>query len=173
MNNSDNKLMFKAERLDNERLWTAIQASNDLYDSTEHAYPASHQETVGVHNEESVLVDNPDFDASRLYQMGTAKRKVFEEYNKWHCRFGHVNGRKLRYLYEVSTLSNAVSAKSPIEYKCDACNTSKARKNRNHELAERAQAPLDLVAADICGPFPESKHWEEKYFLEAIDNYTR
>ena len=128
---------------------------------------------MGVHNEESVLVDNPDFDASRLYQMGTAKRKVFEEYNKWHCRFGHVNGRKLRYLHEVSTLPNAVSAKSPIEYKCDACNISKARKNRNHELAERAQAPLDLVAADICGPFPESKHWEEKYFLEAIDNYTR
>ena len=82
MNNSDNKLMFKAERLDNERLWTAIWASNDLHDSIEHAYPASHQETVRVHNEESVLVDNPDFDTSRLYQMGTAKRKIFEEYNK-------------------------------------------------------------------------------------------
>ena len=167
---SDNKSVFKAERLNDERLWTAIWAANDLAESTERAYPADEYETVGV---DAYDQSEAHFDASRLYQLGATKTKVFKEYNQWHCRLGHVNGRKLRYLHEVSNLPNAIPAKSPIEHKCDACSTAKAKKNRNHELAEHAKAPLDLVSADICGAFPVSKHWEETYFLEAIDNYTR
>ena len=69
-------------------------------------------------------------------------------------------------------LLNAIPAKSPVEYKCDACNTAKAKKNRNCDLSEWVKAPLDLISADICGAFPVAKHWDEKYFLEAIDNYT-
>ena len=170
MRYSDNQVTFQAERLNDDSLWTAIWAANDIADQTEEAYPAN--ETVGANTNDRHQTE-AEFDESRLYQMGTSKARTFQEYNKWHCRLGHVNGRKLRYLHEVSNLPDAIPAKSPIEYKCDACSTAKAKKNRNHELSERAKQPLDLVSADICGPFPTSKHWEEHYFLEAIDNYTR
>jgi hypothetical protein len=68
--------------------------------------------------------------------MGTLKARTFQEYNKWHYHLGHVNERKLRYLHEVSNLSNVIPAKSLIEYKCNACNITKIKKNRNHELLE-------------------------------------
>jgi GAG-pre-integrase domain len=167
---SDNQVTFQAERLNNDSLWTAIWAANDIADQTEEAYPAN--ETVGADMNDRHQIE-AEFDESRLYQMGTSKARTFQEYNKWHCHLGHINGRKLRYLHEVSNLPNAIPAKSPIKYKCNACNTAKAKKNQNHELLERAKQPLDLVSADICGQFPTSKHWDERYFLEAINNYTR
>ena len=83
--------------------------------------------------------------------MGTLKARTFKEYNKWHCHLGHVNKRKLRYLYKVSNLSDAISIKSPIKYKCDACSTVKAKKNQNYKLLERVKEPLNLVSIDIYG----------------------
>ena len=81
--------------------------------------------------------------------MGTLKARTFKKYNKWHYYLGHVNKRKLRYLYKVSNLSDAIPIKSFIKYNCDACSTVKVKKNRNHELLERVREPLNLVSIDI------------------------
>ena len=105
--------------------------------------------------------------------MGTLKARTFKKYNKWHCRLRHINERKLRYLYKVSNLSDAIPIKSPIKYKYDAYSTVKAKKNRNHKLLKRVREPLDLVSIDIYGQFLTSRHWDKHYFLRAINNYTR
>ena len=83
--------------------------------------------------------------------MGTLKARTFKKYNKWHYCLRHINKRKLRYLYKIFNISDALPIKSPIKYKCNAYSTVKIKKNRNYSVLERVKESLDLISIDIYG----------------------
>ena len=73
----------------------------------------------------------------------------------------------------MSNLSNVISIKFFIKYKCKVCNIVKTKKNRNHELLKRVKQLLNLVFIDIYNLFSTLKYRNKKYFIKVINNYIR
>ncbi|KAL0355685.1 UNVERIFIED_CONTAM: Copia protein [Sesamum radiatum] len=75
----------------------------------------------------------------------------------WHMRFGHLNFEGLKMLGEKNMVRGVPKINHPNQL-CEACLLGKhARKSFPKESLSRATKPLQLVHADVCGPFnPQS-----------------
>lgn len=87
----------------------------------------------------------------------------------WHRRMGHASIKYLKNIVPSELL------KAGLSY-CDACVRAKAtRRPYKHSKVPptKVQAPLDVFAADMCGPFPTAFLHKFKYFLSVVDVATR
>ena len=88
----------------------------------------------------------------------------------WHATLGHNNCadvQKLRKLVDGMVITD--DEKKP----CNVCLSEKAKNSPIPKLVgTRAQAPLDIVHADICGPVDESVDGY-KYIIGFVDSYSR
>ena len=61
----------------------------------------------------------------------------------------------------------------PIEI-CESCVVAKhERDSFPSEKSRRAQAILEFVHSDICGPFSPASNGNKKYFMTLMDDFSR
>jgi hypothetical protein len=94
------------------------------------------------------------------------------EDERWHAHFGHIGYDALRQL----SRQDMVNGLPAIEEKqgCDMCIITK----QHHapflaKVKYRADAPLDLVHGDLCGPITSATPAGRHYFLLLVDETTR
>ncbi|KAL0447542.1 UNVERIFIED_CONTAM: Retrovirus-related Pol polyprotein from transposon TNT 1-94 [Sesamum latifolium] len=91
----------------------------------------------------------------------------------WHMRFRHLNFEGLKMLGEKNMVRGVPKINHPNQL-CEACLLGKhARKSFPKESLSRATKPLQLVHADVCGPFNPQSFGKISYFILFIDDFTR
>ena len=91
----------------------------------------------------------------------------------WHKRLGHLNRQALKKTAEI-THGIKLDAKDFNERTkgCTVCIEGKHRKSPFRPREIKTTKPLELVHADLAGPFPEAIEGE-KYYLLLVDDYSR
>ena len=57
---------------------------------------------------------------------------------------------------------------------CESCVVAKHERNSfPSEKSKRAQAILELIHSDICGPISPASNGNKKYFMTLIDDFSR
>ena len=91
----------------------------------------------------------------------------------WHLRFGHLNFGGLDLLSKKEMVRGLPSIKHPDQL-CEGCLLGKQfRKPFPKESHSRAQKPLELIHADVCGPIKPCSLGKSNYFLLFIDDFSR
>jgi len=101
-----------------------------------------------------------------------AARKEDESW-RWHERYEHLSFEALHQLGKQGMVRGMPVIKH-AEQVCDTCVTTKLRRKPFPQQAQyRAQAPLDLVHGDLCGPVTPATPGGRRYFLLMVDDATR
>jgi transposase InsO family protein len=91
----------------------------------------------------------------------------------WHLRLGHLNFGGLKLLAKTNMVRGLPSIEHPNQL-CEGCLFGKqSRKSFPKEASTRANKPLQLVHADVCGPIKPSSLGKNNYFLLFIDDFSR
>ena len=123
----------------------------------------SHQHSdadLHVHTEQPV--------ALMAARKGAAARKASE---LWHRRLGHLG-------YDnVARLTTMVDGMVPVpgappEGVCGPCAIGKQSRPPFPSEGSRAQAPMDLVHIDVCGPLDPPGYDGSKFFVTFVDDYS-
>ena len=93
---------------------------------------------------------------------------MVETYQLYHRRFAHLGPAKIGAIHKMTTHAKPVKV---AKCECEVCQETKMVK-RKGKVADRAEAPLDRVSVDTCGPFPALR---EGYTQALVikDDYTR
>lgn len=91
----------------------------------------------------------------------------------WHSRLGHVNFPVLKKMSEKNMATGVPKIEHPNQV-CEGCVIAKqTRTSFPNQAVFRAQKPLQLVHADLCGPITPTSIGGSKYFLLLIDDFSR
>ena len=91
----------------------------------------------------------------------------------WHARFGHVNFQSLKKIADKEMVMGVPSFKHPHQL-CHSCLVAKqSRESFPAKTSYRADAPLELLHADLCGPITPATIGENHYFMLIVDDYSR
>ena len=91
----------------------------------------------------------------------------------WHERFGHLNFEALHQLGQHS-MARGLPLIKHAEQVCDTCLVTKQRRRPFPQKAQyRAEDPLELVHADLCGPVTPATPGGRRYFLLMVDDSSR
>ncbi|KAJ4723526.1 Retrovirus-related Pol polyprotein from transposon TNT 1-94 [Melia azedarach] len=91
----------------------------------------------------------------------------------WHLRFGHLNFGGLELLAKKEMVRGLSYINHPNQL-CEGCLHGKQfRKSFPKESTFRAKKPLELIHADVCGPFKPRSLGNNNYFLLFIDDFSR
>ena len=91
----------------------------------------------------------------------------------WHARLGHVNFYALKMMGEKEMAFGVPKIEHPNQL-CECCMVAKqARVPFPIKAKFRAQRPLQLVHADLCGPITPATLAGNKYFFLLVDDYSR
>ena len=98
------------------------------------------------------------------------KRKLTDENSSslWHKRLGHISKRRIERLVSYGILDSLDFAYFEI---CTNCIKGKQTNTRRFG-ANRATDVLQLIHADICGPFPTVSWNGQQYFITFIDDFS-
>ena len=98
------------------------------------------------------------------------KRKLTDENSSslWHKRLGHISKRRVERLVSDGILDSLDFANFEI---CTNCIKGK-QTNTRRLGANRATDVLQLIHADICGPFPTVSWNGQQYFITFIDDFS-
>ena len=88
----------------------------------------------------------------------------------WHCRFGHINEKRISKLHKVGLL-NSFDFESYDT--CESCLLGKMTKDPFTGHNERANELLDLIHTDVCGPISSDARGGYKYFITFTDDCSR
>ena len=89
----------------------------------------------------------------------------------WHGRLGHVNFYALKMMGEEMAIG--LSKITHPNQVCESCLVSKQTRLLFPAQANfRAEHPLQLVHADLCGPITPPSLAGNKYFLLLVDDYS-
>jgi hypothetical protein len=115
------------------------------------------------------------FERRRIHSFQTTgKVGGADDLKLWHRRYTHLGMEALRRLPDavqgLSSQAKGVSLRGACD--CEACIKGKHAGSHFHPVTKRATERLELVHADICGPFPESLG-KGRYMLLFIDDATR
>lgn len=99
--------------------------------------------------------------------------------HKWHRILGHRDIEVVRNLSSNNLVDGVSFGKCETncigkDVNCAVCLEGKmARAKFPHETKNRAQAVLDLVHSDVCGPMQTSTPSNKRYLMTIIDDYSR
>ncbi|XP_073362463.1 uncharacterized protein [Aegilops tauschii subsp. strangulata] len=92
---------------------------------------------------------------------------------RWHARFGHLHVDALQRMARASMVQGLPGIESSGEL-CQACLAGKQRRAPFPQAAKfRAETPLDLVHADLCGAITPATPGGRRYFLLLVDDHSR
>ncbi|KAD0338797.1 hypothetical protein E3N88_44430 [Mikania micrantha] len=90
-----------------------------------------------------------------------------------HSRLGHVNFDTIKRLGTSSLVQGAPPIEHPSQL-CEACLAGKhTRQSFPSRSNFRAEAPLDQVYADLCGPITPATNAGNRYILLFVDDHSR
>lgn len=96
-----------------------------------------------------------------------------EEAWLWHARLGHVNFRVLESMVQRGLVHGIPSIKYPTQV-CEGCLVAKqTRQPFPKETQWRANSPLELIHADLCGPITPQTIGGNRYFFLLVDDFCR
>ena len=91
----------------------------------------------------------------------------------WHLKYGHLNYHFLKKM----AMKQLVEGLPPITLLTQLCHSCPTRKQSRIPFPKmtvfRANAPLELVFVDICGPISPPTLRGSQYFLLIVDDYSR
>ena len=133
-----------------------------------------------IHDRDGALLAEVHRTEGRLYLL---KLKVEDNYllmkaddnssRLWHLRYGHLNYHFLKKM----AMKKLVEGLLPITLPTQLCHSCLAGKQSRIPFPKmtifRANAPLELVFADICGPIIPPTLGGSQYFLLIVDDYSR
>lgn len=91
----------------------------------------------------------------------------------WHHRYGHLHFKGLQLLKKKDMVIGLPKI-NLTDNVCEGCAYGKqTRKPFPVGQAWRAEAPLELIHADLCGPMRTESLSKSKYFLLFTDDYSR
>lgn len=97
---------------------------------------------------------------------------ISESYTLWHKRFGHPSERVLRDMISRQSCVGLPEKLGPT-IPCETCADAKSLKTSELGSTLRTvDKPLQLVVADLCGPFQEKSVGGAAYFLQIRDVYS-
>lgn len=144
---------------------------------------AIHDEGMHFHTDESGLSittrDGVKVSACRrgrkwLYRMcGTGvSAMVSDSYILWHQRFGYPNERVLWEMVAWQSCHGLPEKLGP-SVPCETCANAKSTKTSGLGSTLRTiEKPLQVVVADLCGPFQEKSVGGAAYFLQIRDVFS-
>uniref|UniRef100_A0A8R7P947 Retrovirus-related Pol polyprotein from transposon TNT 1-94 n=1 Tax=Triticum urartu TaxID=4572 RepID=A0A8R7P947_TRIUA len=92
---------------------------------------------------------------------------------RWHARFGHLHMDALQRMARGEMVCGLPGIEHTGEL-CQACLAGKQRRAPFPQAAKyRAEAPLDLVHADLCGAITPATPGGRCYFLLLVDDHSR
>lgn len=102
----------------------------------------------------------------------TVSACIVSSYQMWHRRLGHPNDRVLRQLIKSNAFHGMPDSLGPTT-PCKVCADAKSTKTsaigsffRTHDRV------LNLIVADLCGPFQEKSIGGAQYFLQIRDIFS-
>lgn len=96
-----------------------------------------------------------------------------EEEWLWHYHYGHLNFKSLTQLRDKDLVRGVPVIVTPNRV-CESYATRKqTRKMFKNRAPKRARHLLEVVHADVCGPFDVSSLGGNKYFLIFVDELSR
>ena len=91
----------------------------------------------------------------------------------WHARLGHVNFQAMKKLADKGMAVGVPAITHPNQL-CQACLVAKQIRQPFPAMAQfRAEAPLELLHMDLCGPITPTTMAGNRYFLLIVDDFTR
>nr|GEU52379.1 hypothetical protein [Tanacetum cinerariifolium] len=127
------------------------------------AIPCDDVYEIDMHN----LYLNVNF----IFNISNKRAKhELDSYYLWHCRFGHINKKRLDMLQRDRLLQ---PTHDESHKKCKSCISGKmARKPFPHQV-ERAKDLLGLIHTGVCGPSRIVFREDANYFITFTDNFSR
>jgi hypothetical protein len=90
----------------------------------------------------------------------------------WHARIGHVNFHALKLLVDKEMASGVPTVHHPNQL-CQACLVAKQVRQPFPRMANyRAEALLELLHMDLCGPITPSTFAGNRYFMLTVDDFS-
>ena len=89
----------------------------------------------------------------------------------WHRRLGHLHHGALNIMQQIST--GLPKAKLEQVDTCKGCTLGKYAKYSFHDRDNQAEAILERVHTDVCGPFSIAPIVNQRYYVIFIDDYSR
>jgi hypothetical protein len=89
----------------------------------------------------------------------------------WHRRLAHINYKALPYICKAVT--GLPELKVDHEGVYNGCAQGKNIKNPFPKRDNKAEAVLELIHSDVCGPMPSSSISGYVYYVSFIDDYSR
>jgi hypothetical protein len=137
-------------------------------------------DTCKAYHEDKGLIFSTQMSANKMYiiiapviiPMCLQASKI-ERTQLWHNRYGHlsINGLKL---LNQKDMVKGLPELGDLEEKCTDCIIGKHHRDAIPKVAKwRANAKLQLVHSDICGPINPSSHGGKRYFITFTDDFSR
>ena len=99
--------------------------------------------------------------------------KTIAENELWHQRYGHLYVKGLQLLQSKDMVSGLPTIK-PLEKTCEGCMVGKqAKQSFPTGKSKRAEAVLELIHADLCGPMRTESLTGSKYVMLLTDDFSR
>lgn len=91
----------------------------------------------------------------------------------WHARMGHLNFQALEMMFDKDMAIGLPRIEHPNQL-CSGCMVAKRpRAPFPSKTIYRADSPLQLLNADLCGAITPCTHGGNQYFLLVVDDFTR
>jgi hypothetical protein len=90
----------------------------------------------------------------------------------WHRFFGHASLTKIRQVFQEKLCASLPTSLPKGEIKCDICARSKSINKNRLSPSDRPVEKLDIITADIIGPFEVETFNKGKYLLTIRDLAT-
>lgn len=100
-----------------------------------------------------------------LYQVVQSVEKL----SVWHNKLAHQN---INHIKNFLTSREVRYIDDSENFVCESCLAGKQQRSRFKNSLSRAEKPLELVHADVCGPMETTSLGGARYFLLLKDDFT-
>ncbi|MBW0481398.1 hypothetical protein O181_021113 [Austropuccinia psidii MF-1] len=114
--------------------------------------PTESIETISVPTFSAVTIESKKIATKENRAIRTDPLAFKNELFKWHCLFGHTGLRRIRRLLGDSAPDYLRYSTHDI-HDCDECLKSKSLRHSDLHSLNRSPSPLEIVVADLMGPF--------------------
>jgi hypothetical protein len=92
------------------------------------------------------------------------------DYEFWHAALGHPCKASVN---QKPNTDGYLIADCPSNFTCNPCALSKSKHTVPKPVGYKSIEVFELIRTDVCGPYPNEWIDGSKYFLTAIDDFSK